>query len=526
MPIARIVTFVLLGAASLTAQAVSKWVYFGKDHRLHYAADPRGNRIMDFSHAGYGGGGVRMPVVRAVRTLSPVSGDNTAQIQAAIDAVAGLPLGAEGFRGAVLLGPGVYEVAGTLSLAASGVVLRGSGSGDGGTVIRMTGKPHRFLDIRGSGTWQAQGNAASITDAYVPSGADSFMVSDASGFQVGDTVLIRRPVTPAWIHFMEMDKLVRDGKPQTWIKAGTSINMDRVIESITGSRITLDVPLSDSFDAQYLNPPGTTIVKYTFPGRISQVGFESMRVSAPADDVPISGSQYTLLGMSAVSDAWVRDILVDETQNGIGISQSARRVTLERVHIRHNISHTGAAAPADIAVSGTQILLDRCSVTGKGTWPIVTQNGVTGPNVVLNFRCDEAGVSPHQRWASGLLVDSSEFRNNTERRPGVAFSNRMYAGSGHGWTVGWAVGWNVKTDYMLIQQPPGTINWCIGCTGRHSTIAWNGQPVPAPQVPSEVFESPGTPVTPTSLYLQQLRERLGDTALRNIGYGAARLHPN
>lgn len=232
-------------------------------------------------------------MVRVARSLSPVPGDNTAQIQAAIDEVSRLAPDAGGFRGAVLLAPGPYAVAGPLKIGASGVVLRGSGSGEDGTIVRVTGAPHRFLDISGSGSWQVDGQPATITDPYVPSGASSFQVDTASGFRVGDTVLIRRPVTEAWIRFMGMDTLVRDGKPQTWIKVGTLINTDRVIASISGGRITLDTPLSDSFDAAYLNPPGTTVVKYVFPGRIEHVGLESLRVVVPAQDKPISESQYT-----------------------------------------------------------------------------------------------------------------------------------------------------------------------------------------------------------------------------------------
>jgi hypothetical protein len=37
-------------------------------------------------------------------------------------------------------------------------------------------------------------------------------------------------------------------------------------------------------------------------------------------------------------------------------------------------------------------------------------------------------------------------------------------------------------------------------------------------IPSETWESPGVAVQPASLYIEQLRERLGDSALRNIGY--------
>jgi hypothetical protein len=515
------ILIVVASAVALSAQGKSKWVYLGDGQRLQYRADARGNRIMDFSHAGYMGGGVTLPSVRAARTIGPVTGDSTAHIQAAIDEVSRLTPDASGFRGAVVLQPGTYEVAGPLRIAAGGVVLRGGGSGDAGTIVRVSGPPHRFLDMSGAGSWHLEGQPAAIAEAYVPSGSDSFTVDSASTFKAGDRIVIRRPVTEAWIRFMGMDKLSRDGKPQTWIKAGTIIDTDRLIESIAGNRITVDVPLSDSFDAAHLDPPGASVVKYTFSGRIERVGFESMRVIAPARDVPISQSQYTLLRMNAVSDGWVRDVAVENTQNTITIGHTVRRVTLESVRIGHAVPFSGAASPADIAISGTQILVHRSSVRGRRVWPVVTQAGVTGPNVILNFTSDEAGVAPHQRWATGLLVDSSEFRNGTERRPNIAFSNREYAGSGHGWSVGWAVAWNVKADYLLVQQPPGAKNWCIGCTGRPTSMLWHGNQIPIPEIPSETFESPGLAVAPPSLYLAQLRDRLGEAAVKRIGYAGS-----
>src|SRR5690349_20413808 len=143
--------------------------------------------------------------------------------------------------------------------------------------------------------------------------------------------------------------------------------------------------------------------------------------------------------MDAAIDSWARDIDVVETQNGITIGPSAKRITLERVRIHHAQPLTGAAAPADFSISGTQVLLDRCAVDGEGTWPVVTQANVTGPVVILNFSgTAHAGVSPHQRWATGVLVDGARLPNTVQRTPGVAFSNRKTAGSGHGWDVGWA----------------------------------------------------------------------------------------
>ena len=187
-------------------------------------------------------------------------------------------------------------------------------------------------------------------------------MDSAAAFKIGDTVLIERPVTEAWIAFMKMDVLTRDGKPQIWIRPGTVHTADRAIKKVSGRRITLDVPLSDSYDAAHLRPAGASIVKYTFPGRIEQVGFESMRVTVPPRDVPIDQAQYSLLRMSAVSDAWVRDIVVENTQNTFTISHTARRVTIENVHVRHAVPFTGAASPADFAISGAQICcIDRAS---------------------------------------------------------------------------------------------------------------------------------------------------------------------
>ncbi len=503
-------TATALAALFAAGPAVSQWAYIGPDHKLHYKTDDHGNRIMDFSYAGYHGGGVALPDVPAAVTLAPAAGDNTAQIQAALAEISRRQPDSHGFRGAVLLKPGVFETEGSLAITAGGVVLRGSGSEDNGTIIRLTGKPHRFLDIHGAGTLRLAGERVQITDAYVPSGARSFHVQNATAFHRGDTVIVEKPITGEWIHFMGMDTLVRDGKAQTWLKSGSSIRTDRVVESVAGNQITLDVPLSDSLDGHFLGPSGATLARYSFPERIAEAGVEHLRVAAPFDDVPISGPQYTVLRLDAAIDCWAADVDVRESQNGFTIGNSAKRVTFRNVRVSHSAPHSGSAAPADFSLSGTQILLDRAVVNGEGTWPVVTQATVAGPIVVLNFSGNaHAGVSPHQRWATGLLVDGARLPNTVARTPAVAFSNRKTAGSGHGWDVGWAVAWNVESPFLLVQQPPGVFNWCIGCVGEAQT---------KDNMPKGTFDSPGVPVTPASLYLEQLRERLGDTALKNIGY--------
>jgi len=509
----------LIVPCALFGQAASTWVFFGSDGHLHYKTDANGNRILDYSYAGYEGGGVKLPVVPVAQTISPVSGDNTSHIQAAINAVSALTPDANGFRGAVLLQPGTYNVSGTISITAGGVVLRGSGSGTGGSNLNMTGSPHLLLSISGAGSATTVGSSASITNSFVPSGTLSFNVNSTSGFNVGDTILVQRPVTAPWVHFMNMDTLTRNGLPQTWISVGTLIKTDRTIAAINGNQITVDAPITDSFDSSLLNPPGGSIIKYTFAGRIAQVGVEHLSVTAPAADVDISMPQFQALSMNTVINGWVQDLIVHDTDNSISIGGGTKQITLDNVTITHSLAFTHSAGPADFGISGTRILLNKCSSKGNtGVWAYVVQAEVTGPVVLLNSNSDSRGFAPHQRWATGILADSSQFPGGTSGTPGIAFSDRGNFGSGQGWDAGWAVAWNVTSPDFLVQEPPGVNNWCIGCVGTEVTAGAPGGPS---TLPNGIYESLGTHVTPSSLYLAQLCDRLGTTAAANIGYSGA-----
>jgi hypothetical protein len=186
------------------------WVSAGPDGRLAYRADPQGNRIPDFSNCGYGGGGVAPPTVAGRLTVEATPGDMTAAIQAALDGVGRLPPDAAGFRGAVVLGRGTFHVGGTLHLRASGVVLRGAGQGEDGTVLVCEGTTqHNLIEVAGSGSrgYDLPREATAITDDYVPVGATAFDVADTGRLRVGQTVWVDRPATPAWLAAIGMDRI-------------------------------------------------------------------------------------------------------------------------------------------------------------------------------------------------------------------------------------------------------------------------------------------------------------------------------
>ena len=195
-----IILYVLLvTSASLAAQEFPIISY--KDGRLTCHPDDRGNRVPDFSHCGYAGGNRPIPEAPVCMVVAPVAGDSTERIQNAIDYVAGLPEDANGIRGAVLLLKGRHKVLGGLHITRSGVVLRGQGMGKDGTMLFAAGVGRRTLiRVFGQDDRMVQTNAVwQITDDYVPVGAMSFRVKDASGLNIGDTIRVVRPSSQAWI---------------------------------------------------------------------------------------------------------------------------------------------------------------------------------------------------------------------------------------------------------------------------------------------------------------------------------------
>jgi hypothetical protein len=497
------------------------WVSVSRNGLLSYRTTAAGDRIMDFSYAGYRGGGVALPSPPAVVTVSPGRNrDDAVTIQKAIDEVSARPL-VDGFRGAVLLAPGTFRCESTITLRSSGVVLRGSGQGSNGTVLQLQGTPHVAITIDGPSKMAEPIEGAvpvRVMDPYVPSGSLTLSVADAKGFAVHDTVQIVKKVTPEWVKSMGMDTLVRSGKPQTWVRG--DIEIERTIARIDGSRLTLDVPLPDALDSKFQGQDGATVVKLQKSDRLSEIGIESMRIVSGPQKVALFDPVFQAVVMDGVTDAWVRDVRAEETISTIEVRRNTRRVTIEQVEINHTTTVTGAAKPLDISCDGSQILINRCTGTGDKLVFIATGSKVFGPNVALNCTFHGDGqIQPHARWAMGLLVDNCQVPEGA-----IDFMNRGIMGSGHGWTIGFAVAWNCTAKSFLIQQPPGATNWAIGCIGAQvkspmpvdkggTPSSERGQPLPQGDI-----ESPGKPVNPASLYLTQLRERLGAAAVTNIGY--------
>jgi hypothetical protein len=252
---------------------------------------------------------------------------------------------------------------------------------------------------------------------------------------------------------------------------------------------------------------------------LTQIGIEDLRINAPAQSVTISEGHHRAFTMSGVTDGWAGNIEIFNTVNSVSVT--GKRITVDNISIIHDVPTLGAAKPADLNGSGYQILFNRCYIKGDNLFFFGTGAKVTGPVVVLNCVFKGNGwIQPHQRWATGLLIDGCEVPDG-----GIDFMNRGVMGSGHGWAIGWAVAWNCKAKSFLNQMPPGSANWVIGSYGDQQRKAIPGSNDGGSIVydklsvlPEGIYDSHNMPVAPSSLYLAQLQERLGRQAVSNIGY--------
>ncbi len=503
---------ILLLAAFPALAADRALVRSGAGGALDYVEGARGDRVVDFSHAGYGGGGVAIPMVPARIRVEPGPGDDRQRIQAAIELVSALPPDAEGFRGAVLLAPGRFEVEGGLRLAASGVVLRGAGNGEDGTTILATGTGRRaLLTVAGEGAMaELPGTRRAVTDAYVPVGAKSLTLDDAAGLKPGDRVVVHRPSVAGWIALLGMDQF-RGWRPENrlhWQPGSRDIRWDRVVTVVEGNKVTLDAPLTTALDAAQ---GGGSFYRYDFPGRIRQVGVEGLRLVSAFDPARPGDEDHAwfAVALDKAEDAWVRQVTaLHFVSSAVDVGGGAKRVTVEDVEGLDPVSELGGHRRRLFHIAGQLTLVQRCRGR-EGGHDLSTGHAAAGPNVFLDCVTENSHdfSGPLGSWASGVLFDGVRIRGDALR-----LTNRERDDQGAGWAAANSVLWNCEATDLEVRRPPGADNQAYGCRG----IAVGDGIVDDPRAsPFRDFHR-GMPIQPQSLYRAQLAERLGPGAVAAI----------
>lgn len=501
------------GQASARGLWQSERVRYDSKYRLVYSQDGEGNRIPDFSYAGYKYGDSPIPHVRTVKTVQPVDGDNTAHLQAAIDEVGQRAKDRDGFRGALLLAPGNYQVAGTLRVNQSGVVLRGSGDGadpSKNTIIQATGNTPVSRDVivlggGGASTgWRGQqpGTRTDITSDWVQVGARSFDVADASGLKRGDNIILIHPCTEAWLAAVDHGGTATDAG---WTVDSQPITYNRYVRSIRGNTVTVDVPL---FEHLRRERSQSYLYVWDRAGLVTDVGVESLRIDIQFAGDPDVDEAHAWVGVKVrqVEDAWVRDSTVLHFAKAGVETTEATRVTVRNCR---------ALDPASVVTGGLrynfncesfsqQVLFADCYAS-KARHAFISNGASSASGIVFLRGTSEGALASsegHRRWSQGLLWD-----NHKDVAPKVDLSlgiyNRGDYGTGHGWATSHSVGWNCDTGAarLVVQKPPTAQNYAIGC---HGVVTGDG---PFEQPAGYIEGANRGGLFPPSLYQAQYLDR-------------------
>ena len=492
-----VVLLFMTGSLSVFAQKSKtveppKPVFKDKNGRMAYTPDAQGNRVPDFSFAGYMAGERAIPMA-AVKVLVPVkAGDATVRIQSAINYVSKLPIGKDGLRGAVLLSAGVHEVSGTLTIPASGVVLRGAGMTDQGTVIHATGLD-RIGVIRILGKANRLDEApVTITDQYVPVNATQITLANITGFKTGDPINIYRPSTKEWIEDIHTGHFGGGITSLGWKAGQRDVYWDRKITAINGHVITLDAPLTTALDAKY---GGATVAKYSWEGRISQSGVEHIKLVSDyhKENTKDEYHRWTAICMENVQDAWVRQVVFEHfAGSAVNVLETAKRITVEDCKSLSPVSEIGGERRHTFLTTGQQTLFQRLYAE-YGYHDFAVGFCAAGPNVFV--QCQSylpfSFSGTIDSWASGVLFDIVNVEGQA-----LSFMNRGQDGQGAGWTAANSMFWQCSAARIDCYQPPTAQNWAFG---NWAQFAGDG-----------FWDQSNEQIQPRSLYYAQLKDRLGE----------------
>jgi hypothetical protein len=493
------------------------------------ATDPGSvHTLPDFSYAGYMGGGKPIPWAPVKVEVTADGSDDRKTIQDAIDHVGAgcprangtldCPMQSNGIRGAVFMRAGLYDLSDELVISKSGVVLRGDGQGSGGTTLSIrkkeppavNGPDGAAIRVRASNPGYTEKESAPLASPsssqwVFPVGSRQVSVQSTTvTFSVGERVLIRRTPNDAWITAIGADQLVKD-----WLPADFERDHERTIVNVgstaTHQFLTLDVPLVDAVEARF---GGGRVVKVSV-NDVQNVGIERLRIDS-MDFTAADDHEHTNCGIrfEGVRNSWVRQVTALHFIREIIHIAPGRWNTVEDVAVLDPISIIdGGFRYAFHVRNGVGNLFQRC-YGRRNRHTFISHKYASGPNVWLDCvaTIPFSDDGPHVEYATGLLFDNILTTK-------LQVQNAANSDS-QGWRGNQVMFWKSKADSFVSDAPPAGMNWGVGNEGPRV----DGFPR---DEEDGIWQADGTGI-PRSLYLQQLRDRLGQSAVNNVTTPAQR----
>lgn len=506
---------IMLNGAIAFAQTGTSLLNYGIQNQLVYVPDSLGNIIPDFSYAGYKHSEEPIPEVQVEVSISPIAGDNLTHIQNAINTVENLSPNPNGFRGAIELQEGVYNISGTLRITKSGVVLKGQGFN---TILKSTATSQvNLIEMEGDDNPDNDYSTKKlITDQFVPIGARSFTIESGHSFNVGDNIQLECLPKDSWITLL-------DAWQYGWTPGGYKMKYLRKIVAIENNTITIDAPVVDPIDQNYATG---SIYKFTWDNALEFCGVENIRLESFFASDEDENHAWNAVVIEKAKNCWVRNMQAYYFgYSCVNIKKGCLKISVEDCENWEPKSKTTGGRKYSFNVEGQQCLVKNCHAD-KGRHDFVSGSRVPGPNVFLHCTSTNqlSTIGPHHRWSTGQLYDNIDGTN------AMAAENRTSSGSGHGWAGSQILFWNCETsDEIILQDPPSYhINWAIGCiAGSFSNQSHTGEKAIEP---FGFIESSGEHVNIESLFEKQLCDRLENcpivTSLGTQNNPSVHIYPN
>lgn len=434
-----------------------------KSNKITYTKDAKGNRILDFSYCGYKASEQDIPAVNNVIFVSQREDDATDVIQRAIDYVSSLKPNKQGFRGAVLLDKGTFNLSKSLWIRTSGVVLRGSDKRetvlfrhgvDRSAVLHIEGINNRILK-----------DSFHLVSAYVPVNEKILELSSTTGLKAGDRVNITRPSSEKWIASVGCDIYGGGISALGWKPTDIDVTWDRTIVSVDGNKVTLNAPLTVALDAQW---GASKISRYQWGGRISESGVENLTMTSDYNKKYPKDEDHCWTGVSVenAENCWVRQLDFNHfAGNAVFLQPTSSQITVEDCISKEPVSEIGGFRRITFYTIGQQNLFQRC-YSEDGINDFAAGYCAPGPNAFVQCEAKRAlGFSGSiDAWAAGLLFDVVNIDGHN-----LAFKNLGQSKNGAGWNTANSLFWQCTAAEIECYSPAADAkNRAYGCWAQFS----------------------------------------------------------
>lgn len=434
-----------------------------KNGKLDYLQDEKGNRILDFSYCGYKSSGQDIPNLQNVIFVPVQNEDATNIIQRAIDYVSQLKPDENGFRGAVLLDNGTFQLNKSLWIRKSGVVLRGTNKQK--TILLRHGFDRSaILHIEGLNDSQIV-DSFSVISKYIPVNQQKIELSSVKQLKAGDRIKIIRPSTKEWISSIGCDIFGGGISALGWKPGDMDIVWDRTVKEISGNTLTIDAPITVAIDEKY---GGARLIQYKWQGRISDSGVENLTMISDYNKQYPKDEDHCWTGVSIqnAENCWVRQVDFKHLAGSAVILQTtASKVTVEDCISTEPVSETGGLRRTTFFTFGQQNLFQRC-YSEDGINDFSVGYCAPGPNAFVQCEAKRAlGFSGSiDAWACGLLFDIVNIAGHN-----LSFKNLGQSKNGAGWSTGNSLFWQCSAAEIECYSPSqDSKNRAYGCWAQFS----------------------------------------------------------